>query len=240
MRHLVAGRKLGRTSSHRRALLRNMATSLLEHKKIETTEAKAKELRPFAEQLITRAKHALQREKQGLLPEGQKIDIHNRRMAARDITTKAVVQELFDNIAPLVEERAGGYTRIIKTGTRRGDGGKTAIIELVDFSAPQDGATSAKAKRKAQAKKKVAKSTKAEVSATPVVEKPAKKAKVVKEKIEEAVVVTPEVVETPVVIEEPIAEVAEPIVATEAPAVEAPIAETHATDAPAENTEEAK
>ncbi len=159
MRHLRKGRKLNRTSAHRKALMRNLATSLFEHKKIETTEAKAKELRSFAERLITKAKNALAKEKQGLLPDGQTIDIHNRRRVARDIQNKAVLQELFDAIAPVVEDRAGGYTRVIKTGFRRGDSGRTAIIELVDWAAPVDGATSIKSKRKRkkQAKKPDAK-----------------------------------------------------------------------------------
>ena len=148
MRHLVEGRKLGRTSSHRKALLRNLATALFEHKKLATTEAKAKELRPYAEQLITKAKKALHREKNGLLPEGTTIDIHYRRVVGRDIRNKAVLQELFDTIAPLVADRPGGYCRITKTGTRRGDASKTAIIELVDWSAPQDGAYSLKSKKK--------------------------------------------------------------------------------------------
>lgn len=148
MRHQKSGRKLKRTSSHKRALLRNLATALFEHKKIATTEAKAKELRPYAEKLITKAKTALKREKQGLLPEGQKIDIHNRRIVSGYLSSKAVLQELFDAIAPVVEERPGGYTRIVKTGIRRGDAGRTAIIELVDWSAPQDGAVSTKKKRK--------------------------------------------------------------------------------------------
>ncbi len=152
MRHLKSGRKLNRTSSHRKALLRTLATALFEHKKIATTEAKAKELRPYAERLITKAKHALQREKQGL-PDGQSIDIHNRRIVYRDIRNKAVLEELFDTIAPLVEDRPGGYTRIIKTGFRRGDGGRTAIIELVDWSAPQDGAVSLKGKKRTAPKK---------------------------------------------------------------------------------------
>jgi large subunit ribosomal protein L17 len=249
MRHLVAGRKLGRTSSHRRALLKNLATSLLEHKKIETTEAKAKELRPFAEQLITRAKHALHNEKQGLLADGQKIDVHNRRMAARSITRKAVVQELFDNIAPTVEERAGGYLRIIKTGTRRGDGGKNAIIEFVDYAAPLDGATSLKARRKATAKKaKVTAKGKAELPPIEA-EKPAKKPRAKKAdaaivepqlvaEIQEAVVVDEPIIETPIVVEEPIAEapVAEAAPVAEEPAAE--VIEEPKDDAP--KTEEAK
>jgi len=177
--------------------MRSLAASLFEHKKISTTEAKAKEIRPYAEKLITRAKHALIREKQGLLPEGQTIDIHNRRMVYKDIRIKAIVQELFDTIAPLVEDRPGGYTRIIKTGTRRGDGSKTAIIELVDWSAPQDGATSFKSKKKATKSK--AKTKKEEKVI-------AKKEEKVVAPTDTPVVITPEVVEsietTPEVVEE--------------------------------------
>ena len=159
MRHQVKGRKLNRTSSHKDALMRNLATSLFEHKRLYTTEAKAKELRPYAEKLISRAKHALIREKQGLLTEGQSVDIHNRRMVGRHIRNKAVLQELFDTIAPMVEERPGGYTRIVKVGFRRGDAARTAIIELVDWSAPQDGAVSNKPRKKAKAKKAKTKQT---------------------------------------------------------------------------------
>ena len=155
MRHAVAGRKLKRTASHRKALLRNMVTSLFEHKKIHTTEAKAKELRPLAEQLITKAKHALVREKQGLLPDGMKIDVHARRIVGKLIAKKAVLQELFDAIAPVVENRPGGYCRIVKTGIRRGDAGRTAIIELVDWAAPIDGATNLKKRRNVKAKQQV-------------------------------------------------------------------------------------
>lgn len=153
MRHLRRGRKLKRTSSHKGAMMKNLVTSLFQHKKISTTEAKAKELRPFAEQLITKAKRAILKEKQGLLPEGQTIDIHSRRIVYKDVRNKAVLQELFDTIAPLVAERPGGYTRIVKTGTRRGDGSRTAIIELVDWSAPQDGAVDFKSKKKRRAKR---------------------------------------------------------------------------------------
>jgi large subunit ribosomal protein L17 len=154
MRHQVRGRKLNRTKSHRDAMFCNMATSLFEHKKLHTTEAKAKELRPFAESLITKAKNALSREKQNLLPEGQTVDIHNRRIVGRFIRNKGVLQELFDAIAPAVEARNGGYTRVIKTGTRRGDAGRTAIIELVDWSAPQDGNISAKKRKKKSSQQK--------------------------------------------------------------------------------------
>jgi large subunit ribosomal protein L17 len=193
MRHGKRGVKLNRTSSHRKALMRSLATALFEHKKIATTEVKAKALRPFAERLITKAKKALAREKQGLLPEGQTVDIHNRRVVFKVIKNKAVLQELFDAIAPAVESRNGGYTRIIKTGQRRGDGARTAIIELVDWSAEQDGAVSIKPKKKSQPKKVT---PKVEVKVTPVVE----------EKVEE-------VIETPaeeVVANEEVAETAAP------------------------------
>lgn len=136
MRHNYSGRKLKRTASHRRALLANLATSLFEHKRLVTTVAKAKELRPFAEQLITRAKHAYSAEKNGSV---KGVDVHNRRMVGRFIRNKAVLQELFDTIAPLVIDRSGGYTRITKLGLRRGDSSPEAMIELVDWSNPQDG-----------------------------------------------------------------------------------------------------
>ena len=147
MRHQYAGRKLKRTASHKRAMLANMATSLFEHKRVVTTVAKAKELRPFAEQLITRARNAHRSEKTGTI---SGVDVHNRRMVGRFIKNKAVLQELFDTIAPLVLERNGGYTRIIKLGQRRGDNADTAMIELVDWSNPQDG-------RSSSTKRKVAK-----------------------------------------------------------------------------------
>ena len=87
------------------------------------------------------------------MPDGQIVDIHNRRLVYKDIRDKAVLEELFDTIAPLVEDRNGGYTRIVKTGFRRGDGGNTAIIELVDWSAPQDGAIALKGKKRSAPKK---------------------------------------------------------------------------------------
>lgn len=163
MRHLVSGRKLNRTSSHRKALLANLATELFRHKSIRTTEAKAKELRPYAEKLITKARVALQKEKLGKLPAGQSIDIHNRRIVARHIRNKAVLQELFDNIAPAVSERNGGYTRIVKLGFSRGDAAREAVIQLVDFGPEQDGQISIKRKssKKKQASKAKAKAPKA-------------------------------------------------------------------------------
>ncbi len=117
MRHGKKGRALGRTSEHKLALLRNMASSLFQHGRIETTEAKAKELRPFAEKLITLARRG---------------DLHSKRRAARHIQDRAVLVRLFDQIGPAVGERPGGYTRILKTGFRAGDGAEKALIELVD------------------------------------------------------------------------------------------------------------
>jgi len=127
MRHGKKGRALGRTSEHKLALLRNMALSLFRHGRIETTEAKAKELRPFAEKLITLAKRG---------------DLHSKRLAARDVQDRDVLVRLFDQIGPANAERAGGYTRILKTGFRQGDGAETALIELVDR--PSEAAAPAK------------------------------------------------------------------------------------------------
>lgn len=145
MRHGYAGRKLKRTSSHKKAMMCNMATSLFEHKRLITTVAKAKELRPFAEHLITRARNAHNSEREA----SAVLDVHSRRMVGRFIKNKAVLQELFDTIGPLVAERNGGYTRIVKLGIRRGDNAPEALIELVDWSNPQDGRVSAKTRKKA-------------------------------------------------------------------------------------------
>ena len=117
MRHRKKGRKLSRTPSHRRATLRNMATSLFLHERIETTTAKAKELRPYAERLITLARRG---------------DLHARRLAARKIQDRQVLGKLFDDIAPRFAERPGGYTRVLKLGNRRGDAADMSLIELVD------------------------------------------------------------------------------------------------------------
>lgn len=117
MRHRKKGRALSRTSSHRKAMLRNMATSLLVHERIRTTEAKAKELRPVVEKLITL---------------GGTDDVHSRRQARRLIEDRAALTKLFDEIGPRFRERPGGYTRILKLGTRKGDGAEVAIIELTD------------------------------------------------------------------------------------------------------------
>ena len=125
MRHNVAHRKLGRVTEHRIALLRNQATALLRHERIETTLPKAKELRPFVERLITIAKRGVA---EG--PENGKA-LHARRLVLRDVQDRAVVSKLFDSLAPRFAERPGGYTRILRLGFRRGDSAEIAQIELV-------------------------------------------------------------------------------------------------------------
>ena len=118
MRHKLAGRRLGRTTSHRMAMFRNMVTSLFEHERIVTTAEKAKELRPIAEKMITLAK---------------KNDLHARRQALSFIRSKDVVEKLFTEIKDKFSDRKGGYTRILKTGVRKGDAAGMAIIELVGY-----------------------------------------------------------------------------------------------------------
>lgn len=124
MRHRVAHRKLGRTSEHRLALLRNQAQALLRHERIETTVPRAKELRPFVERLITLAKR-------GLASEEQSKIVHARRLVRREIADPIVLSKLFDGIAPRFSARAGGYTRLLRLGVRRGDSAEVAQVELV-------------------------------------------------------------------------------------------------------------
>ena|SRR3990172_8438522 len=116
MRHRVHGRKLGRPTPHRRALLRNLCTSLFEQERITTTVEKAKEIRPLAEKLITLGKNG---------------GLHARRQAAAQLLNAAVVKKLFDTIASRFADRSGGYTRIVKLGYRQGDGADLAVIELL-------------------------------------------------------------------------------------------------------------
>lgn len=116
MRHQSKGRQLSRTSEHRRALLRNLASSLMLHGGIETTVAKAKELRPYAEKLITLARRG---------------DLHARRLAAQKIREREALARLFAEIGPRFAARPGGYTRILKLGHRPGDGAEMARIELL-------------------------------------------------------------------------------------------------------------
>ena len=116
MRHNIGYRKLGRTSSHRRALLRSLTTALFRYERIRTTVPKAKELRPFAERLITVAR---------------RDDLHSRRQVLRQVGDKTVVKKLFSTLAPRFASRPGGYTRILRLGTRQGDGADVAIVELI-------------------------------------------------------------------------------------------------------------
>ena len=122
MRHHRAGKKLGRDASHRKALYANLAGSLIEHGRIKTTEAKAKAVRPFAEQMITL---------------GKRGDLHARRLALAELRSQDVVHVLFAEVAPRFAERPGGYTRIIRIGTRQGDAAEMVYLELVD-SLPEE------------------------------------------------------------------------------------------------------
>jgi large subunit ribosomal protein L17 len=122
MRHKIAGRRLKRSSGHRRALFRNLITELFRHRRITTTEAKAKAVRAEAEKLITVAKRSLDKEN----------DVHERRQVLRTVTDKEVMQELFETIAPEYKDRPGGYTRIVKLAPRQGDAAPMAILELVE------------------------------------------------------------------------------------------------------------
>ena len=121
MRHRARSRKLGRTPSHRLAMYRNMVTSLLDHERIETTDAKAKEVRRIAERMITL---------------GKKGGLHNRRRALRIIREREVAAKVFDDLAERYRERQGGYTRILKLGNRVGDNAPMSIVELVEPGPP--------------------------------------------------------------------------------------------------------
>ena len=145
MRHLKSGRKLGRTRSHRKATLSALSVSLIQHKKIRTTTAKAKEARTVVEKLITRAKRAVQKE-----GDGKAKDVHARRVVFAFLRDRTAVTTLFNDIAPKVANRPGGYTRVVKLGQRRGDGAEVAVLELVDYNVGQEKAA-AKAKAKAKA-----------------------------------------------------------------------------------------
>jgi large subunit ribosomal protein L17 len=117
MRHAKTGRKLGRDSSHRKAMYANLACSLIEHGRIKTTEAKAKAVKPFAEQMITL---------------GRRGDLHARRQALSVLRTQEIVHKLFADVGPRMAERPGGYTRIVKIGHRQGDAAEMVYLELVD------------------------------------------------------------------------------------------------------------
>ena len=135
MRHLKSGRKLNRTSSHRWALMRNLITSLLREEKIQTTDPKAKELRRWADRVITLGKQG---------------SLHARRQALGIVQDKSVVRKLFDTIAPRFKDRPGGYTRIIKIGWRRGDAAPVSLIELVGSDVAQGEGSSGGAQKKSR------------------------------------------------------------------------------------------
>ena len=118
MRHRRAGKKLGRDSAHRKALYSNLAGALIEHGRIKTTEAKAKAVKPFAEQMITL---------------GKRGGLHARRLALAELRSQDVVHQLFADVAPRFADRPGGYTRIVKLGPRLGDAAEMVYLELVDF-----------------------------------------------------------------------------------------------------------
>jgi large subunit ribosomal protein L17 len=151
MRHKKKGNHLSRTTSHRKALLRNMAAQVIEHKEIKTTVAKARELRGYVERLVTY---------------GKKGTLHHRRLAFKLLQNKEAVKGLFDEVAPTFETREGGYTRIIKLGNRRGDGAPMSILQLVGFEK-----SPSKSKSKA-AKKDKKKSAKESASAEVAEEEP--------------------------------------------------------------------
>ncbi|KAB0664656.1 50S ribosomal protein L17 [Oryzomonas japonica] len=157
MRHNKAGRRLGRKTSHREAMFRNMVTSLLNHEKITTTDAKAKEIRSVAEKMITL---------------GKRGDLHAQRQAASYIREKSVVTKLFSAIAPRYKDRPGGYTRIIKLGIRQGDTAPISLIELVEeemktAKAPATAPKATKAPARKPAAKKAAPAAAAEAATEP-------------------------------------------------------------------------
>ena len=148
MRHRKAGRQLRRTSEQKLALMRSLASSLIERGSIETTEAKAKELRPYVEKLITKAKTGT---------------LHARRLAGRQIHKREIADKLFADVGPMFATRQGGYTRILKTGHRKGDGAEMARIELIGARAaasPEPKAAKADKSEKAEKAKATAGSKK--------------------------------------------------------------------------------
>ncbi len=162
MKHRVRTRRLGRSTPHRKALFRNMVTSLLEHERIETTDAKAKELRRVAERMITL---------------GKRGTLHARRRALRTIRSRDVTAKVFDSLAERYRDRPGGYTRVLKLGYRHGDAAPISIIELVDRDEARTAAKPGVGAKKAQAKKAASESTaKAESAKRKPATRPAKPA----------------------------------------------------------------
>lgn len=160
MRHRKKGNHLGRTASHKKALMRNLAAQVFEHKEIRTTVAKAKELRSYVERLITY---------------GKKGTVHHRRLAFQFLQNKQAVNTLFNEIAPIYEDRAGGYTRIIRLGNRKGDNAELSIFQLVGFE---------KVQTKKEEKKKQAKKAEKEEAKEEKEEKPSEEAKAAEPEVE--------------------------------------------------------
>lgn len=152
MIHRRKGRKLKRTASHRKALLSNLAISLIKHKKIKTTLAKAKELRTFVESLITKSRKALA---------GNGYNVHLRREVNSFLQDREAVKTLFSEIAPKLADRTGGYTRVLKMGRRLGDSAEIALIELVDYNIEQAEQKSKEKSSEAETKGETKKSAKA-------------------------------------------------------------------------------
>lgn len=150
MRHRIAGRKLGRTTSHRVAMLRNLVTSLLEHERVKTTDAKAKEVRPLAERLIGLAKRG---------------DLHARRQALSVVRKPELVKKLFETLSPRYQSRTGGYLRIVKVGYRPGDGAPVSLVELIGEG--KEGAKKAKTKKKREKGKRAERTKLPEAASKP-------------------------------------------------------------------------
>lgn len=150
MNHKTGFNPLSRTTAHRRAMSRNMVTSLLRFERITTTSSKAKEVRKAAEKLITRAKEDT---------------VHNRRIAAKFIQDEKILNKLFTEVGPRMKERNGGYTRILKLGFRQGDAADVVILELVDYKLPTDSEEVAEKPAKATTSKKAPRAKKADSKA---------------------------------------------------------------------------
>jgi large subunit ribosomal protein L17 len=152
MRHLKAGRKLNRSSAHRKALFRNLVTSLLEHEQVKTTDAKAKAVRPIVDRMITL---------------GKRGTLHARRQALSFVRSEDVVKKLFDDVAPRFRERPGGYTRIVKLGVRRGDAAAMSVVELVDRGDAARSEAEKKRERRARTRQRREEKERAQPAARP-------------------------------------------------------------------------
>jgi len=173
MHNKIKGRKLGRTASHKKALLRNLANQLIEHKEIRTTTAKAKEARSYVERLVTYAK---------------KGDLHHRRLAFAFLRNKQSINILFDEIAPVYSDRQGGYTRVVKLGKRAGDAAQISLLQLVDFEKVGEAPKKKTDKKKSKSSETKAAKPKEEKVET-IQEEPVAVAEQVEEEIQEAEVI---------------------------------------------------